>query len=400
MFFSEAQIRLGHQTLKETALHETRGKKNESRKLSFDIRVMIVLHFKRQVFILLDGKLEGEKSYFIFPCFIFIFEAMSNLMISGRRSAEKWLFTTSMPGESYNGPLPELSPLEVEICNRLRKHIYALAESIGERNIWKYVALNQSAEYIETNLTKLDYPVSSQKFRCEGKWVRNLEIELPGGSQSEEIVLIGAHYDTVMGSPGANDNASGVAALCELARLLSQEERERTIRLVAFVNEEPPFYQSGKMGSRIYARRARRQKENIVAMFSLETIGYYCDTPGSQHYPFPLGAYYPKVGNFIGFVANRASKVLLFQVIELFRRHTCFPSEGVAAPQWLPGISWSDQWCFWKEGYPALMITDTAPFRYPYYHSAADTANKICYDKLARVVAGFARVLKELSDIS
>jgi Zn-dependent M28 family amino/carboxypeptidase len=171
------------------------------------------------------------------------------------------------------------------------------------------------------------------------------------------------------------------------------------MRFVAFVNEEPPFFQTNEMGSYVYAKRARQRKENIIAMLSLETIGYYSDEQGSQKYPFPFSLFYPNVGNFIGFVGNLESKKLVHRAIASFRKKTKFPSQGIAAAQWLPGIGWSDQWAFWKENYPAIMITDTAPYRYPYYHTASDTANNIDYECTARVVAGLKHVVLDLVNL-
>jgi Zn-dependent M28 family amino/carboxypeptidase len=227
--------------------------------------------------------------------------------------------------------------------------------------------------------------------------VANLEVELPGGAQRQEIVVIGGHYDSVPGCPGANDNATGVAAVLEMAHLLTGTPLPRTVRLVAFVNEEAPFFGTDAMGSRVYARRARARGERIVAMLSLETIGYYTDAADSQQYPAPFHLFYPRVGNFIGFVGDLASWRLVRRSIASFRRHTVFPSEGTAAPRWLTDIGRSDHWAFWQEGYPGVMITDTAPFRYTPYHTPGDTPEQIDYANLARVVAGLARVVTELA---
>jgi Zn-dependent M28 family amino/carboxypeptidase len=211
-------------------------------------------------------------------------------------------------------------------------------------------------------------------------------------------VVIGAHYDTVRGSPGANDNASGVAALLELARLLKEFRPKREIRLVAFVNEEQPFFATEGMGSWRYAKRCASRGESVSAMLSLETIGYYSDQPGSQHYPFPFGLFYPSRGNFIAFVGNLRSGMLVRKVVESFRRNADFPSEAVAAPGWMTGIGWSDHWAFWKEGYPALMVTDTALFRYAEYHTSADTHEVVDVERTARVVHGLAAVIRDLAE--
>lgn len=307
------------------------------------------------------------------------------------------IYVTDMPGNSYSGPFHPLTSSEQFLRDRLEDHVLMLTEIIGERNIWNYRKLEASVDYIERTLSDFGYKVKMQEFKVEDKIVKNLEVEIIGTSLPEEIVLIGAHYDSVIGSPGANDNASGVAALLEIARLFAKEKPSRTIRFVAFVNEEPPFFQTKDMGSRVYASRSRQRGEHITAMISLETIGYYSDSAGSQDYPFPFSLFYPNTGNFIGFVSNISSRELVRKAISIFRTHTAFPSEGIAAPKWIPGIDWSDHWSFWKEGYSAIMITDTALFRYKHYHTEQDTPEKIDYVHMARVVEGIIRLVRELS---
>jgi Zn-dependent M28 family amino/carboxypeptidase len=302
-----------------------------------------------------------------------------------------------MPEESYEGPFLPLSEEELQLKQRLERHVVRLGEEIGERNVWHHAELKASEEYIEEVFTRAGYEVSFQRFDVEGKTVSNVEAVLAGTKQPDEIIVVGAHYDSVAGSPGANDNGSGVAAVLELARRLKEKKLTRTVRFVAFVNEEPPFFQTDTMGARVYAKRCGEREEKIMAMFSMETIGCYSDAVGSQRYPFPFNLFYPKTGNFIGFVGNLSSRGLVRRAISSFRRSTSFPSEGAAAPGWITGIGWSDHWAFWKEGYPAVMVTDTAPFRYPYYHTANDTPDKIDYERTARVVEGMARVLEDLA---
>ena len=306
-------------------------------------------------------------------------------------------FMIRMPEKSFRGPLPALSEDEMLLRERLKEHVTMLGGEIGERNLWHYGELQAAADYIEEQLADLGYEVARQEFTVENSVVCNIEAELPGGSKPGEIFVVGAHYDSVLGSPGSNDNGSGVAAVLEIARLLAGEKLERTVRLVAFVNEEPPFFQTENMGSRVYAARSRERGERIVGMISVETIGYYSDSAGSQKYPFPFSFFYPDTANFIGFVGNLGSRQLVRSAIASFRRNTQFPSEGLAAPGSITGVGWSDHWSFWKEGYPAIMITDTALFRYPYYHSMSDTPDKIDYERMARVVAGIARVVAELA---
>lgn len=302
-----------------------------------------------------------------------------------------------MPKHSYSGPFRPLSEDEAQLRNRLEEHISVLAGEIAERNIWHFRGLEASARYIERVLTDAGYQVERQEFDVHGRTVANLEAERTGASLEEEIVIIGAHYDSVIGSPGANDNASGVAGVLEIARLLAAVPLSRTVRFVAFVNEEPPFFMTEDMGSRVYAACSRQRGEHITAMLSIETIGYYSEDPGSQRYPFPFSFFYPNTANFIGFVGNVSSRGLVRQTIGTFREHTKFPSEGLAAPQWVPGVGWSDHWSFWKEGYPAIMVTDTALFRYDHYHTPRDTPEKLDYARMARVVTGLARVVGDLA---
>jgi len=308
------------------------------------------------------------------------------------------IYSVHMPGKTHRGPLLPLSAEEARIRDRLATHVETLAGRIGERNLWHYPALLAAADYIQGTLTELGYAPTDESFESQGKPVHNIVAERRGDSAPGEIVLVGAHYDTVRGSPGANDNGSGVAALLELARLLADQSLPRTVRLVAFVNEEAPFSYSSEMGSVVHAQGARARGERIQAMLSLETIGSYSDAPGSQHYPFPLSLVYPDTANFIGFVGNLSSRKLVRQALRTFRQTTAFPSEGAAVPAWIRGVGWSDHWSFWQAGYPAIMVTDTAFFRYDYYHTGGDTPDRIDYERMARVVAGLSRVIAELAE--
>ena len=314
-------------------------------------------------------------------------------------AATAWLLwhMVSIPGTSWSGTLGPLTSEEAALAANLRRHVEAIASR--EHNVFKPAGLEASARYIEQSFAGAGYAVAAQRFQSGPAEVRNIEVEVTGQGRHHEIIVIGAHYDSVIGSPGANDNGSGVAAVIELARLLRQAQPARTLRFVAFANEEPPFFKTEAMGSRFYARRSQQRRDNIVAMFSLETIGYYSDRPGSQRYPFPLGFFYPSAGNFIAFVSNLTSRPLLHEALAAFRRHAEFRSEGVAAPAFIPGVDWSDHWSFWKEGYPALMVTDTAPYRYPHYHTVQDMPDKVDYERLARVVAGLQLMLRDLARV-
>lgn len=297
-------------------------------------------------------------------------------------------------------PLDDRPSEDQSAAARLEEHVRFLASETGERNIWHPAQLAQAAAYIKNTWTRQGYAVEEQEYTVEGQAVQNLGIELAGSRQPEKIIIIGAHYDSVLGSPGANDNGSGVAALLELSRRFSRSIPGITVRFVAFVNEEPPFFLSRRMGSRVYAARARQDKEQIIAMLSLETIGYYSDTPGSQNYPFPLSFFYPDKANFLAFVSNFRSRALLHRAADTFSRHSSFPAQRVAAPFWMTGIGWSDHWSFWREGYPAIMVTDTAFFRYRHYHTATDTPDKLVYGPMALAVDGLYRMIADLAAVN
>lgn len=281
----------------------------------------------------------------------------------------------------------------------LYKHVNTLAGEIGERNVFNPEALSQSARYIDEEWRAQGYEVSRQTYEAGGIDCSNMEVSIPGGDKPEEIVLIGAHYDSVQGSPGANDNASGVASLLELSRLLAGKEPAKTVRFVAFVNEEPPFFHSRKRGSLVYAKRARSSGDKIMGAIVLETVGCYLDDPGSQRYPAFLKYFYPEKGNFITFVSNLRSYGWLRKVTGAFGSCCDFPAERLAAFTPLaPGAAWSDHSSFWKYGYKALMVTDTAFYRYPYYHTPEDRPDKINYGGLARVTEGLAGTIAVLAE--
>lgn len=308
------------------------------------------------------------------------------------------VYMTRMPGRSYSSALPPLSAEETQISSNLKQHVNYLAGTIGERNMIAYQPLLQAAQYIEGKFKALGYEVKSQEYLVQMRKVRNLIVEIPGGARANEIVVIGAHYDTVYDCPGADDNTSGIAGLLDLARVLKNYHPSRTIRLVAFVNEEPPHFQTNEMGSLVYAKEAHRRKDNIVAAISLETIGMYSDVEGSQQYPEGFKSLYPSKGNFIGFVGDLSSHALVTQAVASFRSATQFPSEGSSAPGWIAGVGWSDHWSFWQEGYPAIMVTDTAPFRNHNYHEPSDKPETLDYDRMARVVHGLVRVVTDLGE--
>jgi hypothetical protein len=306
-------------------------------------------------------------------------------------------YMTAVPGTPHQGALPPLTAEEAALAAALKQHIAVIAAR--EHNIAHHDELEAVARYLETTLESLGYSVGRQVFTADGKPVRNIDvtIEPPAGRSDPEVVVVGAHYDSAPGTPGANDNATGAAAVLELARLLRDLTgvSGKRIRLVLFVNEEPPYFMTEAMGSLTYARALAARKERVVAMYSLETIGFYSSAPGSQSYPAPFGMMFPDRGDFVAFVGMLGSRPLLQETIRSFRSHTSFPTIGGVAPRAVPGIAWSDHWAFAEHGFQALMVTDTAPFRYPHYHEPTDTPDKIDAEKLARVVKGMERVVRD-----
>lgn len=280
--------------------------------------------------------------------------------------------------------------------DRLKSHVHTFSSKIGDRNIYNYDNLNESADYIVEQFRSYGYVVQFQEYAVENKKVKNIIVEKRGLTLPEEVIIVGAHYDTCF-NPGADDNASGVAGLLELARLLSKVMTNRTIKFIAFVNEEPPFFKTGQMGSLVYVRQAKAKKKKIKGALILESIGYYSDKPFSQQYPPLLGFFYPNKGNFIGVVGNFNSRHLLRKVVKSFQKATQFPIESLVALVPIAGVDFSDHWSFWKEGYPAVMVTDTALFRNPHYHQDSDTYEKLNYAHMVELVKGLQAVLTEIA---
>ena len=278
----------------------------------------------------------------------------------------------------------------------LERYLNTLADRIGERNTQLPEKLESAAFWIESTLGQgnIGYEVERQEYEAGEMDVRNLIAELPGTSRRDEIVVVGAHYDTVPGSPGANDNGTGVAALIAIAQAFAGDPQERTIRFVAFVNEEPPYFHTDEIGSLVYARKCRASDDDIKAMITLETIGYFSDKPGSQKFPEGLEGQFPETGDFLVFVGNEASRFVTDSAEAAFSRGCDIPSIAGVFPESIPGVAWSDHWSFWQVGYPAVMVTDTAPFRYPHYHDESDTVDKVDMEKFTEAVKGLEAVVR------
>ena len=284
------------------------------------------------------------------------------------------LWLAGMPGRSG-----DLTVNEGVVKERIRADIEMLARTIGPRSPFKPGPLAHAAEHIRSTWSRLGYQVHEHPYKISypfgGQEVRNLEVIIEGTDASLPCVVVGAHYDTESGSntPGADDNASGVALLLELSRALADAQLARTLRLVAFVCEEPPFFQTDEMGSLSYARKLDDEGVSVELMVSLESLGYYSQEEGSQKYPAGLGLAYPSRGNFVGVVGNLSSRRVMERVARLLMDSSSLPVETGAIPAFVPGVGWSDHWSFWQVGVPAVMLTDTAPFRNPHYHERTDT---------------------------
>ena len=225
-----------------------------------------------------------------------------------------------------------------EQAQRLRTHVEQLASDIGERNVFRPTSLQAAASYVEHEWERQGYAVERLAYDVSGVRCLNLEITHSGGARDREILLIGAHYDTVSGSPGANDNASGVSALLEFSRLFASIEPALTVRFVAFVNEEPPFFMTRRQGSTVYAEAARRRGDDIRLMASIETIGWYSSEPGSQSYPPLFNLFYPNRADFIGIVSNFRSRAAMRRLAAAFRANSDFPLETAATFSFIPGV--------------------------------------------------------------
>jgi hypothetical protein len=285
------------------------------------------------------------------------------------------------------------------LAARLEATVRHLSAEIGERHFRRGHALDQALNFIRDELARSHVTATNHPFEVSGRQFTNVEVIVPSraGASEAGCIVVGAHYDTVPGTPGADDNATGVAALLELARTLAPERFERTVRLVFFPNEEPPFFPNAGMGSAAYAAELRRARVDVHTMISLEMLGYYSDRPNSQRYPPGLSLFYPKRGNFIGFVSNLRSRERLNELKRAFIASSDFPCESLAAPEWTIVVGLSDHSSFWKQGYPGLMVTDTAFMRNPHYHQPSDTADTLDFQRFAQVTQGLVGAVKRLA---
>ncbi len=280
-----------------------------------------------------------------------------------------------------------------EIEANLEVIVSFLSEEIGARSYMDLDKLERSADYIEEKMVFYGCDVKRQSFMCMENTYHNIIGEVRGNKGSE-ILVIGAHYDTVPGSPGADDNASGIAGLLELARLTAATQMSRTVSFVAFTLEEPPLFRTKHMGSYIYAESLTKEKVKVEGMISLEMIGYFCDKKGCQYYPFSFFKwFYPEKGDFIAFVGNISSRAFTKRVKDAFKMASTLPVESLNTISLVPGVDFSDHSSFWSFDYPAFMITDTAFYRNPNYHTPGDMAHTLDYKRMAQLIYGLKSAL-------
>jgi hypothetical protein len=330
------------------------------------------------------------------PALRWVRRAVVAAIVLGAPPLAFYACAVDMPGSSHPGPTPELDPDQELVRDRMQADLAKLAGDIGERHVLFPRAYRQALVFLEESLQASGWEPTRETFDIgiPDQTCHNLIAEAPGEEQG--WVVVGAHYDTARGSPGANDNGTGVVALLELARRLRSDRARHGLRIVFFANEEPPHFNTDKMGSRVHARRAAERGDRIVAMLSLETMGYFSEADDSQKYPPVIGLFYPSRGDFLAFIGNYASRDLVRDSVGQFREAASLPSEGAVVPEAIPGVSWSDHASFWAHGWPAIMITDTAPFRYPHYHEGDDTPDKVDLRRLVLAVDGITAVVRRL----
>jgi len=297
-----------------------------------------------------------------------------------------WLLTNPVPFASRPVPAPRADAARLEVDVRW------LAGAASGRVAHDPGALDAAAVWIGESFRTAGCTPAEQTFEVGGRIYRNVVCSL--GPRDAPRLVIGAHYD-VLQSPGADDNASGVAALLELARMIqaARPALPHRLDLVAFTLEEPPHFKTATMGSHVYARRLREDGARLKLAVSVEMIGFYSDAPGSQQYPVgALRWLYPDRGDFIGVVGRTFDRSAVARVKDLMRVDDAMPVYSINAPTALPGVDFSDQWSFWQHGQPAVMVTDTAFLRNPHYHSTADTADTLDYRRMALVVDGLYQV--------
>ncbi|MBW1982303.1 MAG: M28 family peptidase [Deltaproteobacteria bacterium] len=291
-----------------------------------------------------------------------------------------------------------------ETAEQLRQHLHTLTVAIGERSVRLPENLARTRDYIISFYQDLGLPVETEQYQYRDLEVANVICRLQLGDRPAAHYIVGAHYDSVWGTVGADDNASAIAVQLETARellrLSSSARLSLQVTFVSFALEEPPAYGTRYMGSRVYAKAARKRREQIDGMLCLEMVGYTCQEPGCQSYPFPLMFMnYPDQGNFVGLVGNLTSRGLTRSLWRAFKKNNELPVISLTVPLggWvMPSVRLSDHASFWDQGYPAVMITDSAFYRNPHYHQPSDTMEKLDLRFMAELVKSLLIFFREV----
>jgi Zn-dependent M28 family amino/carboxypeptidase len=318
------------------------------------------------------------------------------LFIVGLFGAASTAYMTQMPGASFRGKLPALTDDEQDVSESLARHVEAIAGS-GSRGTHAPAVLNDAGDYINSQLRHFGYDVSNVVFDDHGLSYSNYEVTLPGARSINDLIVVGAHYDSVVGSPGADADASGCAVLLEIARAMNGHNSERTVKLVFFALGAGPLAGDEKSAAARYARDQRKNGNHVMAMLALDSIGTYRDTSGSQTMPFPLGIVFPSQGNFLLFAGDIGSRDVVRATITEFRKFGHFPSEGLVQPQFMSPLAMSDDEGFRMQGFPAIVITDTGKLRNTSIGTAPDTADKLDFGRMARVSTALVHVVQSLA---
>jgi hypothetical protein len=321
---------------------------------------------------------------------IFVFTVMT-VLVAGAAAGYAWYRLTQPFVTTRETAAPAG---QTASAARLEQLVRKLSTDFADRTFDNETRLEGAAAYLESQLARLGFKVESQRFTAEGRPYRNLVVKL--GPDTPEVMVVGAHYDVAGEQPGADDNASGVAGLLELARLLKGQSFRQRVELVVYTNEEPPFFRTPYMGSAVHARSLTESGKRVSLMLSLECIGYFSDEPGSQDHPVRLlNAMYPTTGNFISLVGFYQDGDIARQVKAAMKSASDLPVYSINAPGFVVGVDFSDHLNYWNEGYVGMMVTDTAFYRNKAYHTPQDTADRLDYRRMAKVVDGVRAVVMQ-----
>jgi hypothetical protein len=319
------------------------------------------------------------------------------VLILASASFSLWYMVRS-EGRWQGEPLEARRGEKISVIEKaLKDDMVYMSVTLGERNVEKYGALSQCEKWIRERWESMGYKVQEQVFEVEGKRVANLEVEIPGLKAPSEIVIVSAQYDTLPGSPGANNDASGVAILLQLSEMFREYRPDRTLRLINFTTEEPPYFGTELMGSLRYAKRCRQLSEDVRVVLSLDALGFFRDSPDTQKLPFPFSYFYPDRANFLAFIGDLRTRPYMIVTTRGFKKGSAFPIAAGSAPRWVKGAGWSDHSSFWRYGYRGMQVTDTGAFRSPWHTNEGDTVDKLDFRALARITMGLYASVIELT---